>query len=56
MLAVVYLLYNQGRLPLLLFFVPFILDTKIAKKAKISFLIFFSGACYANFKYTTIYI
>ena len=40
MLAVVYLLYNQGRLPLLLFFVPFILDTKIAKKAKISFLIF----------------
>lgn len=38
-LSIIYLLYNQGRLPLLLFFVPFLLDLKIAKKAKISSLI-----------------
>lgn len=38
-LASIYLLYNQGRLPLILFFAPFILDLKIARKAKISMLI-----------------
>lgn len=31
-LATIYLLYNQGRLPLLLFFVPFLLDMKVFKR------------------------
>ena len=31
-LATIYLLYNQGRLPLLLFFVPFLLDLKVFKR------------------------
>lgn len=44
-LAVIYLLYNQGRLPLLLFFVPFLLDMKIARKAKIGTLIVLSILC-----------
>lgn len=44
-IAVIYLLYNQGRLPLLLFFVPFLLDLKIAKKAKIGTLIAVSILC-----------
>lgn len=34
-LSVIYLLYNQGRLPLILFFVPFVLDLKVAKKVKV---------------------
>lgn len=37
--SVIYLLYNQGRLPLLLFFIPFIMDLKITKKAKIGSMI-----------------
>ena len=44
-IAVIYLLYNQGRLPLLLFFIPFLLDMKIAKKAKIGTLIVVSILC-----------
>jgi len=38
-LSILYLLYNQGRLPILLFFVPFILNLKSTRKAKISTLI-----------------
>lgn len=44
-IAIIYLLFNQGRLPLLLFIVPFFLDLKIARKAKIGALLLVALAC-----------
>ncbi len=44
-ICVIYLLYNQGRLPLLLFFIPFILESKIARNMKIGTLIVVTVLC-----------
>lgn len=39
LVALVYLMYNQGRLPLLLYFIPFIFTSKAARKMKITGII-----------------
>lgn len=36
--SIIYLLYNQGRLPILLFIIPFILCMKVARKYKLMFI------------------
>lgn len=38
-ISIMYLMYNQGRLPLLLFFIPFIFNSKVARKMKITGII-----------------
>lgn len=43
--AVFYLVYNQGRLPMLLFFVPFLLNSKLANRAKVISLLTVSVFC-----------
>ena len=44
-ISIIYLLYNQGRLPLLLFAIPFILDTNMLKRMKAISVLLIAIAC-----------
>lgn len=43
--SIIYLLHNQGRLPLLLFAIPFVLDTNMLKRMKVISTLLLAIAC-----------